>query len=81
MSMDKYLVLYNPLSNNKRGEEETKKIEQLIPEAEFTYGDMEDITDMEGITDTEDITVTAPAVALEVFLFIVSCSSFLCFFE
>ena len=46
-SMDKYFVFYNPLSNNKRGEEETKRIETLLPGAEITYGDMQDIHDME----------------------------------
>lgn len=44
--MEKYFVLYNPFSNNKRGGEETKLIEKILPHAEFTYGDMEEISDM-----------------------------------
>lgn len=44
--MEKYYVLYNPLSNNKRGEEETKKLNQLLPEAELSYHDMTKIGDM-----------------------------------
>lgn len=45
--MEKYYVLYNPLSNNKRGEEETKKIETII-EGEFTYCDLTKIEDLIG---------------------------------
>ncbi len=44
--MDKYYVFYNPLSNNKRGEAETKTLEKLFPDAEITYGDMEQVSDM-----------------------------------
>ncbi|MBE6588525.1 MAG: diacylglycerol kinase family protein [Ruminococcaceae bacterium] len=44
--MEKYFVFYNPLSNNKRGEEETKAIEKLLPGAEISYGDMVEISDM-----------------------------------
>lgn len=44
--MEKYYVLYNPLSNNKRGEEETKQLSQLLPDAELSYHDMTKIGDM-----------------------------------
>lgn len=44
--MEKYFVLYNPLSNNKRGEEETKRLNALLPDDEITYCDLTKIGDM-----------------------------------
>jgi len=35
--MAKYCVLFNPISNNKRGEADAHKIEEAIPGAEFEY--------------------------------------------
>lgn len=43
--MKKYYVLYNPLSNNKRGEEDTKKLESFVKDASLTYCDMTKIDD------------------------------------
>lgn len=44
--MKKYFVLYNPLSNNKRGEEDTKKLESFVTDASLTYCDMTKIDDI-----------------------------------
>ncbi|MBQ4066403.1 MAG: diacylglycerol kinase family protein [Clostridia bacterium] len=38
--MKKYCVLYNPLSNNKRGEAETEKLKELLSDCELTFHDM-----------------------------------------
>ncbi len=45
--MEKYFVFYNPLSNNKRGADEAKLVEKILPDAEITYGDMIEIDNME----------------------------------
>lgn len=38
--MTKYLVLYNPYSNNKRGAEEAKSVEDTLVDASFEYIDV-----------------------------------------
>ena len=43
--MEKYFVLYNPLSNNKRGEKETKQLESLLGDCEISYFDQTAIDD------------------------------------
>ncbi len=35
--MKKYMVLYNPLSNNKKGEESAKEAEKVFEDGEFSY--------------------------------------------
>lgn len=57
--MEKYFVLYNPLSNNRRGEEETKQLNTLLPDAELSYYDVTKIDDMAAFLEAvpEDVSV------------------------
>ena len=57
--MEKYFVLYNPLSNNKRGEKETKQLNTLLPDAELSYYDLTKIDDMAAFLEVvpEDVSV------------------------
>ena len=57
--MEKYFVLYNPLSNNRRGEEETKQLNTLLPDAELSYYDLTKIDDMAAFLEAvpEDVSV------------------------
>ncbi len=50
--MEKYYVLYNPLSNNKRGEEETKQLETILPEASLSFFDQTEIDDKSAFFDS-----------------------------
>jgi len=50
--MEKYYVLYNPLSNNKRGEEETKQLETILPEASLSFFDQTAIDDKSAFFDS-----------------------------
>jgi len=43
--MEKYYVLYNPLSHNKKGEDETKSLYELYPDAILEYHDLTSISD------------------------------------
>lgn len=44
--MAKYCVLFNPLANNKKGEEGARTIENIIPDGEFEYKNVIAIDDM-----------------------------------
>ena len=44
--MKNYIVLYNPLSNNRRGEEDTKKLESIVNDATLEYCDLTKIDDV-----------------------------------
>lgn len=57
--MSKYLILFNPFSNNNRGETECQKIKDFYPDDELKF---EDITKIKDINDflenlSEDITL------------------------
>ena len=45
--MDKYLVLYNPFADNKRGREDAEKVKEFIKDASFRFEDVTKIEDME----------------------------------
>ena len=49
--MEHYCVLYNPLSCNKRGEANVRKLDGLFPTAVLTYQDIRNISDMHAHLD------------------------------
>lgn len=56
--MKKYYVMFNPLSNNKSGESETKNIEKCIPDGEFEYKSVLEIDDFKKELDSIPSDVT-----------------------
>ncbi|MGN0346097.1 MAG: diacylglycerol/lipid kinase family protein [Lachnospiraceae bacterium] len=45
--MEKYQILFNPLSNNGRGAEEAKKLNEILKESQIEYTSVLDISNME----------------------------------
>ena len=50
--MKKYRVLFNPKSGNGRGEADVHKLENIWPEADFSYSDITAISDIPGYLTT-----------------------------
>lgn len=50
--MAKYYVLFNPLANNKMGEADAKKIQEVIKDAEFEYKSVLEIESYKSVLET-----------------------------
>lgn len=56
--MAKYLVLFNPLANNKRGEEDAHRVESVITDGEFDYKSVLEVGSFQKLIDELPADVT-----------------------
>ena len=60
--MDKYVILYNPLSCSGKGFERAKRAEALIGKAEITYRNVTEIEDIGAFVESlpKDVDLVLP---------------------